>query len=133
MKDRLLKFLKIYLAFILFALLVNLSMEILIPTPEEKQVLGIVMFYMLFSITGSLVFLFKGYRPLKMGLLSFVLGFFFEFAFMRPDWVLKIYSLEVGGDVFGAVIVSAVYWFIAWGIPSYFLHRYVFRSGSVVV
>ena len=36
MKDTIVKFFIIYLVFILFALSVNLSMEILIPTPEVK-------------------------------------------------------------------------------------------------
>jgi hypothetical protein len=127
-KERSVNFLKVYTVFILFALLVNLSMEILIPTPEEKQVAGIIMFYLIFSFFGSLIYLLKNYRPVKMGMLSFLIGFILEFAFMRPEWVLKIYGFNIGGDVIGAVLVSSLYWFIAWGIPSYALHRYLFKA-----
>jgi hypothetical protein len=129
-KGKVVNFLKIYAVFILFALLVNLSMELLIPTPEEKQATMIIMFYMLFSLFGSLIYLLKNYRAVRMGLLSLVIGFVLEFAFMRPDWVLKIYGLNIGGDVIGAVLVTSLYWFIAWGIPSYVLHRYVFKTKS---
>jgi hypothetical protein len=127
-KERLVRFVKIYLVFILFALLVNLSMELLIPTPEEKQATGIIMFYMIFNLFGSLIYHLKSYRPFKMGLLSLLIGFILEFSFMRPDWVLKIYAFSIGGDVIGAVIVTSFYWFIAWGIPSYVLHRYIFKT-----
>ena len=127
-KERLVDFLKVYSVFILFALLVNVSMEMLIPTPEEKQLTGIVLFYLMFSFFGSAVYLLKKYRALAMGLLSLVIGFVLEFAFMRPEWVLNIYAVTISGDVVGAVVVSALYWFVAWGIPSYILHRYLFRA-----
>ena len=127
-KERLVKFLEIYAVFVLSALLVNLSMELLIPTPEEKQALMIIIFYMMFSFFGSLIYLLKNYRPVRMGLLSLVLGFVLEFVLMKPDWVLKIYAFNVDGDAIGAVLVTSLYWFIAWGIPSYVLHRYVFRD-----
>jgi hypothetical protein len=129
-KEKIIRFLEIYAVFMLFALLVNLSMELLIPTPEEKQAAGIVMFYALFSIPGSIVLLLKNYSPVRMGLLSLILGFVFEFSFMLPDWVLNIYALKIGGDVAGAVVVSAFYWFIAWGLPSYAIHKYLARSGA---
>jgi hypothetical protein len=129
-RGKIIRFLEIYAVFMVFALLVNLSMELLIPTPEEKQATGIVMFYALFSIPGSIVLLLKNYRPVRMGLLSLVLGFVFEFAFMLPDWVLNIYTLKMGGDVIGAVIVSAFYWFIAWGLPSYAVRKYLAKSGA---
>ncbi len=128
MKDKLVKFLKIYFVFILVALLINLTMEMTIPTPEEKNAIGIAMFYLLFSLPGSLVFLFKIYRPLIMGLLSFVIGFLMEFSFMRPEWVMKIYSLTVGPGEIVAVIVSAVYWFIPWGVSAFILQRYILKA-----
>jgi high-affinity Fe2+/Pb2+ permease len=127
-KERLVDFLKVYAVFILFALLVNLSMEILIPTAEEKQVTGIIMFYLIFSFLGSLIYLLKNYRPVKMGLLSLLIGFILEFAMMRPEWVLNIYNSNITGDVIGAVLVTSLYWFIAWGIPSYALHRFIFKA-----
>jgi hypothetical protein len=130
MKEKLITFLKIYAVFILVALLINLTMEMTIPTPEEKDAVGIAFFYLLFSLPGSLIFLFKKYRPLIMGLLSFVIGFLMEFTFMRPEWVMKIYSLQVTGDVIGAVIISAIYWFIPWGIPSFVLRRFIIKGGQ---
>ena len=128
MKDKLIKFVKIYFVFILIALLINLTMEMTIPTPEEKNAAGIAMFYMLFSLPGSLVLLLKNYKPLIMGFLSLVIGFIMEFTFMRPDWVMKIYTVQIGGDVIGAVIISAIYWFIPWSVPSFLLQRYILKE-----
>ncbi len=128
MKERLLRFLKIYAAFVLVALLINLTMEMAIPTPEEKNAVGIAMFYLLFSLPGALVLLFRNYRPAKMGLLSLVIGFVFEFSFMRPDWVLKIYSLSAGPGEIVAVIISAIYWFIPWFVPCLILNKYVIKG-----
>jgi hypothetical protein len=126
-KEAIIKFLKIYAVFMLFALAVNLSMELLIPTPEQKQPLGIIMFYLLFNIPGSVVFLKKSYDPLRMGLLSLVLGFVFEFTFMLPDWVRRIYAFNIDGGVIVAIAVSAFYWFIAWGAPSYVFQKYIMK------
>ena len=144
MKDKVTKFLKIFLVFLLFALATNLVMEILVPTPErekivaehgvaymvQSKVVGLTFFYGLFSFVGGVVFLFKSYKPLIMGFLSFVVGFVFEFAFMNPEWVQKISALQVGGDVVVAVIVSAFYWFIPWGVPSYIFHRWIFKRAA---
>lgn len=118
-----LKFLKIYAIFMVFVLVVNLSMEVFIPTPEEKNVLAIIIFYLIFNLFGSLIFFFKKYKPEIMGGLSFVIGFVLEFAFMRPDWVHRIYSLQIQIGLILAVAISALYWFIAWGIPAYILDR----------
>jgi hypothetical protein len=128
MKAKLLKFLKIYIAFFLVAMLINLTMELTIPTPEEKNAFAIVFFYMLFSLPGSLIFLFKNYKPQIMGLFSLAIGFFFEFAFMRPDWVMKIYSLTAGLDVIGSVVISAIYWFIPWSVPAFILQKYIIKE-----
>lgn len=122
-KAKLLKFLKIYVVFFMVAMLINLTMELVIPTPEEKNASAIVFFYMLFSLPGALIFLFKNYKPQIMGLLSLVIGFFFEFAFMRPDWVMNIYALNIGASI-GAVIISAIYWFIPWSVPAFLLQKY---------
>ena len=143
MKDKVTKFLKIFLVFLLFALATNLVMEIFVPTPEREEIVaehgwaymvqskvtGLTIFYAMFSFVGGVIFLSKSYKPLIMGLLSFVVGFVFEFAFMNPEWVQKISVLQVGGDVVVAVIVSAFYWFIPWGVPSYIFHRWIFKSG----
>jgi len=144
MRDKVIKFLKIFLVFLLFALAANLSMEILVPTPEREKIVaehgwvymvqskmtGLTIFYAMFSFVGGVVFLFKFYEPIKMGFLSFVVGFVLEFAFMNPEWVQKIYALQIGGDVIVAVIVSAFYWFIPWGVPSYIFHTWIFKSGA---
>ncbi len=125
MKDRIINFLKIYLVFMAFALLINLSMEMLIPTPEEKDASGIITFYMVFNLVGSVILLVKNYEPKLMGMFSLFIGFVFEFAFMRPDWVQNIYALNIEVGVIIAVIISAIYWFVPWGIPSYIAHRYI--------
>lgn len=128
MKDRVINFLKIYLVFLSFALAINLPLEILVPTPEKEkiiaeygwnlfiqyQVRAIVIFYMIFNFVGSIIFLFKIYRPIKMGVLSLIAGFILEFSFMKPDWVQNIYAIKIGGAVIGAVIVSSLYWIIPW-------------------
>ena len=106
MMDGILKFLKIYAVFMAFVLVVNLSMEVLIPTPEVKNVFGIVIFYLIFNLFGSLIFFLKSYKPEIMGGLSLVIGFVLEFAFMKPDWVNKIYALEISMGIFIAVVVG---------------------------
>lgn len=117
-------------------------MEILVPTPEREKIIaeygwanfvqskvtGLVMFYMIFSFVGSIIFLFKFYKPIIMGILSLVIGFILEFAFMKPEWVQNICVVRIGGDDVVAVIVSALYWFIPWGMPSYIVHKYIFKS-----
>lgn len=120
-----------------FVLAINLSMELLISPENHKiideygwayfiqhQFFGIIIFYLLFNFVGVLVFLKTNYRPLRMGILSFVLGFIFEFTFMLPEWVQNIYALRITEDVIGAIIVSSLYWFIPWGLPSYVIHKY---------
>jgi len=131
--NAIIKFLKIYSIFILFAILVNVSLEIIgaillkIPMPENNPITaiaGIVTFYLIFSFLGALIFLFKNYKARKMGLLSLIIGFVLEFTFMRPEWVQNIYAFKIGGDVIVAIIATSFYWFIAWGIPSYIIHKY---------
>lgn len=141
MEGKFIKFLKIYMVFLLLVLLTNLSMEILVPTPErertiaehgwdyflQSKVTGIVIFYMTFNFAGSVISLLRDCGPSTMGILSFVAGFILEFAFMKPEWVMKIYAFEIGGDVVGAVIVSSFYWFIAWGLPAYIIHKFLIK------
>ena len=124
MKDKFIRFIKIYLVFMAIVLAINLSMEMLIPTPEEKHASGIIIFYSLFSIAGSAILLFKDYKPAMMGMLSFVLGFIFEFTFMRPDWVQNIYAFRITGEVILTVVISAIYWFIPWGVPTYIIKKF---------
>ena len=130
MKDMILRFLKVYAIFLIIALLINLSMEMLIPTPESasKEAGGIVMFYLMFSVFGSAAFLLTRWNAVRMGLLSLAVGFLLEFAAMRPDWVMKIYALSAGPAEIVAVLVSALYWFIPWGVPAYILRRFVLKE-----
>jgi len=136
MKDKIIRFLKIYLVFIFLVLMINLSLELLVSPENRKiiaeygwvyfiqhQLVGIILFFILFSFVGAMVFLGKNYKPIRMGMLSFLIGFILEFALIKPDWVQSTYAFEIGGDVIGAFIVSSFYWFAAWGIPSYILWR----------
>jgi hypothetical protein len=100
-------------------------MEMLIPTPEEKQPLGIIFFYMMFNFLGTIILLLKNYQAKIMGALSLVLGFIFEFSFMRPDWVQNIYAFNVNIGVLMAVLVSALYWFIPWSVPTFVFHKFL--------
>ncbi|MCW4020776.1 MAG: hypothetical protein NWF14_06080 [Candidatus Bathyarchaeota archaeon] len=54
-----------------------------------------------------------------MEMLSLVIGFILEFTLMKPEWVQNIYAFKIEGDVIGAVFVSSLYWFIAWGAPAH--------------
>jgi len=130
MKDGIIEFLKIYLVFILFAVLINLFLEIslrfIFEIPETLDVKGIMIFFSIFNFFGALIFFFRRYKAKIMGLLSLVLGQVCEFSFMRPEWVQKIYALEIGMDVFMPFIISSIiYWLPAWLIPSYVIHRYL--------
>jgi len=130
MKDGIIEFLKIYLVFILFAVWINLFLEIslrfIFEIPETLDVKGIMIFFSIFNFFGALIFFFRKYKAKIMGLLSLVLGQVCEFSFMRPEWVQKIYALEIGMDVIMPFIISSIiYWFPAWLIPSYVIHRYL--------
>ena len=130
MKDGIIEFLKIYLVFILFAVWINLFLEIslrfIFEIPETLDVKGIMIFFSIFNFFGALIFFFRRYKAKIMGLLSLVLGQVCEFSFMRPEWVQKIYALEIGMDVIMPFIISSIiYWFPAWLIPSYVIHRYL--------
>jgi len=110
MKKGILNFVRAYLIFLLCSLAINVSMEILVPTPEREkivvehgwgylmtyQVRGLAIFYMMFSLPGSVIFLRMRYGSLRMGELSLAVGFFLEFAAMRPKWVMDIMALRIG-------------------------------------
>ena len=144
MQTRLVKFVKVYLVFILSAILVNVAMEIAVPTPEKARVIaehgwghylavnvrGIILFYALFNLVGGVIYNSTNLRSVEMGASSFVVGFVLEFAFMRPEWVLHILALRVTPADVVAVIVSVFYWYVAWGLPSYMIQRYLMGLGS---
>lgn len=135
---KLARLLKVFTIFWLVSLATNLTMEILVPTPEKAaiveehgwgyyytvQVRGIVLFYALFSLAGSYIFVTYSYRTRMMGLLSATLGYVFEFAFMRPDWVRAIMALRLNPELFFTLLVTTFYWYIAWGLPTYVTHRW---------
>ncbi len=132
--NKIIKFLKIYIVFFLFALLINLTLEIvfrlIIQIPEPLDIRGIINpFFSIFSFFGSLIFFYKSYGPRKMGLLSLVFGQICEFGFMKPEWVRKFYALEISGETIAPFIISSIiYWFPAWFIPSYIIHKYIIKN-----
>jgi len=136
MRNLIVKFLQIYVVFVAFVLLVNLSLELLVSPENRKiieeqgwtyflqhQLVGIIIFFLIFSFVGTIIFLKTSYNPRKMGLLSFIIGFILEFTMMKPEWVQNIYAFKIGGDVIGAIIVSSLYWFVTWGAPSYIYNK----------
>ena len=143
MSGRILHFLKVYLIFALVAVSVNVMfMELIIApliAPEHQKIIaeygweyfisniifGATILFMLLSLVGTVLFLKTNYTAKRMGILSIICGFALEFAFMQPEWAQDILSLSITGDAIGAVIVSSLYWFIPWGIPTYILHKYL--------
>ncbi len=130
-------FLKKYLLFYVSVLVVVIPLE-LIFSPHHRvtiaeygwgyfirnSLIGMGILYALLSFVGLLILLKKGYTPVKMGILSLILGFVIEFFFMKPDWVYAIADFRITGGVFVAVLLSAVYWFAVWGFPSYIVKKY---------
>jgi hypothetical protein len=138
-QSRLVKFVKVYLVFVLLAVLTNVAMEIAIPTPEKVGVIaehgwghylavnvrGLILFYALFNLIGGVIYNSTNLRSVEMGVSSLVIGFLLEFAFRRPDWVLHILALQPTPGDFVAVVVSMFYWYVSWGLPSYLIGRYL--------
>lgn len=131
-KSKVIKFLKIYAVFFLFALLINLTLEIVfrlvVRIPEPLDIRGIIIFFSIFNFFGSTILFYKTYRPVKMGLLSLVFGQICEFTFMRPEWVQNLYALKIGGETIAPFVISSIlYWFPAWFIPSYIAHKHIIK------
>lgn len=127
------RFLELYGVFILFALVLNLTLEILLrvvaDVPEPLDILGIIMFFSLFDLAGAGILFRTGWRAKRMGILSMVGGQFLEFTFMRPEWVMRMCALEFSGETIAPFVISSVlYWFPAWALPSYFAHRMVLKN-----
>ena len=130
-------FLKKYLMFYISVLVVVIPLE-LIFSPNHRvtiaeygwgyfirnSLVGMGILYAILSLIGLLILLESGYTPVKMGVFSLILGFLIEFLFMKPDWVYAITSLRITGGVFIAVLLSAIYWFAVWGVPSYIIKKY---------
>lgn len=129
-------FTKTYLVFTISCLLVVIPLELLFSPKHSKTIaeyglgyfirtslLGMVILFAVISLIGTVILLKKWYNPVRMGILSFVLGFFIEFVFMKPDWVQAIGSFRLTGGVLIAVVLSAIYWFAVWGVPSYVIQH----------
>ena len=132
-KDKIFRFLKIYLVFIICTLAINLLLEIVLrfvfEIPEELDIRGIILFFSIFNLFGALIFLLKNYKPIKMGLLSLIFGQILEFTFMKPEWVLRMYTFEFSGETIAPFILSSIiYWFPAWAIPSFILYKYATKE-----
>jgi len=56
-------FVKIYLVFVLFAMLINLLLEIflrfIVKIPEPLDIRGIIIFFLIFNFFGALILLYK--------------------------------------------------------------------------
>ncbi|MBU7030470.1 MAG: hypothetical protein HXS48_26295 [Theionarchaea archaeon] len=129
--------LKTYLVFTTITLLVVIPLE-LIFSPHHRRTIaeyglgyfirhslvGMVILFAVVSLIGMVILLKKEYTPVRMGVLSLILGFAIEFLFMRPDWVQAVVTFKIGGGTIVAVLISAFYWFAVWGIPSYVIYRY---------
>jgi hypothetical protein len=138
-QSRLVKYVKVYLVFVLLAILTNVGMEIAIPTPEKAGVIakhgwghylavnvrGLILFYALFNLIGSVIYNSTNLRSVEMGVSSLAVGFVLEFAFRRPNWVLHILDLQPTPGDLVAIVVSMFYWYVSWGVPSYLIGRYL--------
>ena len=155
-RSTVIQFLKIYLVFWLFAVVISVViMEIIIGSlivPERQEFasehgitaytfevfFGTTIFYTIFSFFGALIFYFKNYSYKKIGILSLLLGFILEFTILQPNipegegsgasWVQGWYNLNINGETIVGTLISAVYWFIGWGLPSYVIHKYSTKS-----
>ena len=155
-RSTVIRFLKIYLVFWLFAVAISVViMEIIIGSlivPERQEFssehgitaytfkvfFGTTIFYTIFSFFGTLIFYFKNYSYKKMGILSLLLGFILEFTILQPNipegegsgasWVQGWYNLNINGETIVGTLISAIYWFIGWGLPSYVIHKYSTKS-----
>ena len=138
-QPRLVKFVKVCLVFVLLAVLTNVAMEITVPTPETAGVVAehgwshyltvnvrsLILFYALYNLIGGVIYNSTNLRSVEMGVFSLAVGFALEFAFRKPDWVHHILALQPTPGDFVGVVVSMFYWYIAWGLPSYLIGRYL--------
>jgi len=136
--DRVVKFLKIYLVFIAYVLTVNIFLELVI-SPENHKIIaehgwdyflknvffGITVFYVIFNSVGTIIFIKKRYDPKRMGVLSLIIALILEFTVMRPEWVQNVYKFTISGETFGAIVVTSIFWFATWSVPSYLARKLV--------
>ena len=159
-RSAVIRFLKIYLVFWLFAVAVSVViMEIIIGSlivPERQEFasehgmttytfevfFGTTIFYTIFSFFGALIFYFKNYNYKKMGLLSLLLGFILEFTILQPSipegegsgasWVQGWYSLNISGETIVGTLISAIYWFMSWAIPTYIIYKFLIKQTEIL-
>jgi len=159
-RSTVIRFLKIYLVFWLFAVAVSVViMEIIIGSlivPERQEFasehgmtaytfevfFGTTIFYTIFSFFGALIFYFKNYNYKKMGLLSLLLGFILEFTILQPNipegegsgasWVQGWYSLNISGETIVGTLISAIYWFMSWAIPTYIIYKFLIKQTEIL-
>jgi hypothetical protein len=132
------KFLKTYLLFMTFILTVNMLMEIVVVKPETLPIIeeyswgyfiiskltgGILIMYALYDLLGTIIYYKLKLTPIKMGLIGLAVGMIMEFFFMKPDWVMRFYSLDISFGVIGGLITTAFYWYIPWAAPPYLINK----------
>ena len=78
MKNKVVRFVGIYLIFMLFAVIINLLLEIvfrlIFEIPESLDILGIILFFSVFNLLGALIFFYKSYKARKWGCYLSYLG-----------------------------------------------------------
>ena len=87
---------------------------------------GALFFWILFCLLGSGIFLKKERDPKIIGVYSWVLGYLFEFTWMRPNWVQAILGeIEMWYfELFAAILVTSFTWFMVWALPTYVIGRF---------
>ena len=94
--------------------------------------LSLAKFFFVFSIPGFLLFISKKFDFIKMGLFSLFAGFILEFSGFFPvvcgepmNWLHNWHSFADQYWVVLGTLLSSLYWFAAWAIPSYVISQYL--------
>lgn len=129
--------------FIVITLVVTLTMELTF-SPEKRQIwnergtiglltsmefIGTIIFLFMYGIIGGTLHQKKIRNPAYLGILSLIIGHICEFTFMRPAWVRMLLG-EIPlnqNEVTLAIMISSIFWFIAWAIPAYITGRLKLR------
>jgi|GEM_PF-1826323 len=97
--------------------------------------LSLAKFFFVFSIPGFLLFISKKFNFVKMGLFSLFAGFILEFSGIFPvvcgepmDWLHNWHNFDVPYWTIIGTLLSSLYWFAAWAIPSYIISKYLFKK-----
>ncbi|OYT42582.1 MAG: hypothetical protein B6U78_00885 [Candidatus Aenigmarchaeota archaeon ex4484_224] len=122
-KQKILTFFKFYSIFLLFPLIINLPLEIL--HSFSADIFGIIIFFIIFNSFGCFLFFFKNLDYKQMGILSLIFGMFLEFTLMKPEWVIQFYNLIILPENITALIVSSIYWFLPWSLPTLTIQKFL--------